>query len=63
LEVLFIAYLDFPKVTLDIHSLALLNFRISLGSFNSPSFGTIMYSKINSAVSPDVDARSNLFVL
>ncbi len=40
-----------------------MNFGIPIDSFKSLSTGTIVYSKINSAVSPDVGTFSNLFVL
>jgi len=49
-------------VVADGQLLALMNFRVSSSSLRSSSFGTIVYTKINSATSPDEDALLNPLV-
>ncbi len=51
-----------PEIVSDDQLLALTNFRIPIGSWRSSSFGRIVYTKINSATSPDEDVLSNPLV-
>ncbi len=46
-------------VDVDAQLLALVNFEIPISSLRSSSFGIIVYTKINSTTSPDVDALIN----
>jgi len=62
LEVLLSITFIFIEVTDDIHSLALMNFGISLNSLRSFSSDNIIYTKTSSPILSDVGAWSNLFI-
>ncbi len=46
-------------VNVDAHLLALINFRVPMGSLRLSSFGIIVYTEINLATSPTVGALIN----
>src|SRR6266542_830369 len=60
--VLLLITIGFLEVIGDIQPLALVNFRIPLGSLRSFSSGNIVYTITNLPTSPIVGARSNSFI-
>ncbi len=62
-KVLLIVIFSCSGISRGAQFLALTNFEVPTSFFKSPSLGTIVYSKINSAVSPNESALSNPFVL